>query len=571
MTQAMLKANWQILNSSLPQSLEELKNILLSNRHLNESKRFFSPDHPLSFKPKELGIDGKEIKKMCARLGRAHKNQEKIVIFGDYDADGICATSILWRLLHDAGFNVLPFIPNRQEHGYGLSVKAATEMMAQFNPALVLSVDNGVVAHEAVSWLKQKTVDVIITDHHQPEKDKQSKVVWPQALAVILSIKLCGASMAWMVGKLILEFLHQSSIENTREKLIQELDLCALATIADQVPLLEANRSFAHFGLNQLKKTHRPGLLALFAQAKITKESINESSIGYTLAPRINALGRMAEGIVGVRLLCTKKPQLAEVLASKLNELNTARQEVTKAAMDQAEQQVTKQTSAHIITVYSPLFHEGVIGLVAGKLCEKYFKPAFVMSGDGEIIKGSARGVEGLNITELLRKLKSKLIDVGGHPLAAGFSLKKNKFAEFETELHALAKTEIDPKLLEEKMTLDCVLPHFLVNLETAKMMQDFAPFGQANFEPSFMISAATLVTCQAMGKESQHLKLSLELESKNSTNKRNLVTAIYWRNGQRANDLQVGQKLDLLVGLEINNWRGHEALQLAVLSLGEV
>jgi len=562
----MAKFIWQVKSLEIPEDFSQLSQLLLSNREIKQAKTFFAPPHPLTLDPTALDLDPKQVKIMCARLARAHQEKSKIVIFGDYDADGICATAILWRLLFDAGFQVVPFIPNRLEHGYGLSIGAAQAVIDREKPAIILTVDNGVVAHEAVTWLNTQQIEVIITDHHQPERGKTGQPVLPQALALLLSTQLCGASLAWVVGRLILESRQKKLTTKLKTTLNQELDLCALATIADQVPLIAANRSFAYFGLKALQQTQRPGLLALFNQAGIKVDSITASSIGYSLAPRINALGRLAEGIAGVRLLCTNNQARANDLASNLNDLNIRRQDITQTALDEAERQVGKQTEESLLVVYSPDFHEGVIGLVAGRLCEKYFKPVVVMGGAGEVVKGSARSINGVNITNLIRQLKEELLDIGGHPLAAGFSLEKSKLELFSQKLQQLAKDAISSELLVPRVEADCQLPDHLVNLAVAKDLLAFGPFGQANPEPIFVLKAYEILACQAIGKESQHLKLLLKAPTDQGAKKPLPLTALFWRNGHNTNDFKPGGRLDLLVKLTVNRWREKESLQLIVL-----
>lgn len=564
-----MKPTWKLKSSTVPQSLVELEELLLKSRGIKDADAFFQPTKPSELNLSALGFDLEEINKACQLLHKAHQDQTPIVIFGDYDADGICATSILWRLLFDAGFKITPFIPNRMDHGYGLNEKSAQAVLQTLAPKIIITVDNGIVAHEAVAFLNKQGIQVVITDHHQPEKDKQGQTTWPKASAVLQTDQACGAGVAWLVGKLILTNLHQKLSDEDEEKLSQELDLCALATIADQVPLVGVNRSFAHWGLELLRRTTRPGLLALLEQAGVKLEQVDEGRVSYALAPRINALGRLAQGIVGVRLLCTKSTNKARELAEELNALNLERQDITQTALDLAEQQVATQIDQHLLVIYSPDFHEGVIGLIAGKLCERYYKPVIVLAGVSEVLKASARSVSGVNITELIRLVKTDLVDVGGHPLAAGFSVLSSKLKLVTDKLQALAKEQIKPELLQPTLEAECQLPTTLITLETAKSLVKYAPFGQVNPEPRFVLGNLELVSSKLVGKEGKHLKLILKIGKTDASSQQlQLLTALYWGNGHQQKHLSLGTKLNILAKLEINTWRDKSSLQAVIIDL---
>ncbi|HOZ03365.1 MAG TPA: single-stranded-DNA-specific exonuclease RecJ [Candidatus Woesebacteria bacterium] len=558
---------WQLLSQEIPQDLSELQEILLKLRKIEDKAEFFSPAHPMELKTKQFGFSSQVIKKAMDKLFLARERKTPIVIFGDYDADGICAASILWRVMHELGFAVTPFIPSRLKHGYGLNVTSAQAVLTEHGPQLIITVDNGIVAFEAVEWLKEQRVEVIITDHHQPEWDKQGKERLPNAVAVLQTDQVCGAGVAWLVSKMLVDKIGSEFGEKTqREQLLtNQLDLCALATIADQVPLTGFNRSFIFHGLQVLRQTLRPGLLALAAVAGHKVDKVDEGKLGYQLAPRLNALGRLAEGIVGVRLLCTNSRTKAESIAGELNNLNLSRQDLTESALTQAEVQVTEQLSESLLIVYAPNFHEGVIGLVAGRLTEKYHKPAIAIGGEGETLKASARSVVGVNITELIRQVKADLLNVGGHPLAAGFSVHKDNLYIVINKLQELAKTQIDPILLQPKIIAECKLPPSLINIQTAQTLLKFAPFGQGNHQPVFMIEDLELISTQVIGAEGKHLKLALKLSSGQQPQ---LLTALYWHHAHLQDQLEIGAKFSFIAKLEINTWRDRQSLQLGVIAV---
>jgi single-stranded-DNA-specific exonuclease len=557
---------WQLLSEQIPSSLEELEKIVLLNRGIKDKVDFLNIKDPAKLSFKDVGISSTEYKNALARISLALKKKQKILIFGDYDADGICATAILWRVLHDSGHLVTPFIPERNKHGYGINRGVIDEIEATTGlPDLIITVDNGIVAHDAFEYLAEKKVDAILTDHHQPEtvdggKGGGEKIKFPSALAVVHTTKLCGATVAWMLARGVSE-----------ELAVKELDLCGIASIADQVPLVGANRSFAAFGIKVLQNTDRLGLISLYKKAKVSPAAISAMTIGYTLAPRINAMGRLAKGLDALRLLCTRNSARAEELAQLLIETNQERQNLTgdlfKLAQIQAEEQVA--AGERILIVDSADFHEGVIGLIAGRLSEQFSRPAIAMSVSEKTIKASARSIFGINIVEMIRLVRNDLLEVGGHPLAAGFGLETGKLNVVKEKLFELARKSIKPEQLTPTLELDCQLPADFLNEETYAELIKLEPYGQANPRPTFMVSNLKVIESASIGSEGKHLKLILE-DSEVEVNDKNgtKFTALWWRHGQEANQFAQGSLVDLAAQLDLNVWNGRKNVQLIVLDL---
>lgn len=391
--------------------------------------------------------------------------------------------------------------------------------------------------------LQKKGVDLIITDHHQPEKKL------PAAKAIVQTDQLCGATVAWM--------LAQELRPKTARKM---LDLTAIATVADQVPLKKANRSFAYHGLQALRKSKRPGLKALFKQARYKQSELTAQNIGYGLAPRINAMGRLEHSLDALRLLLTTNPKRAQQLALKLGQTNSRRQDITYKMYGRALSQAKSWQHEHLIVVHSTEYHEGVIGLIAGRLSEKFYKPAIAMSVDGEKAKASARSVPGVNMIKLLRQVKTDLLEVGGHPMAAGFGLETDKLESVIEKLQKIAKAEIDKQLLKRSLEVEAALPFSLLTEKAVKVVQRFAPFGQGNEEPTFVFKDLVVEQVFTMGSDDQHLKIVARGKAGGQS-----LDFLYWRQGELAEKIKPQAVIELAGVMEINEWQGRRSVQVRI------
>lgn len=540
---------WNVLFPDKVNTLEQLNSALLSNRGISDQDEFFNPPSPLALSMADVGLSTEAVAQAVSII-KAHRDK-KILVFGDYDADGICATAVMWLTLHNLGYQVLPFIPHRSKHGYGISHKALDEILNDSPPDLVISVDNGIVAHQPIERLRAAGIDVIVTDHHQPE----AKL--PSATAIVHTTQLCGTTVAWMLAREILQAsLAQTPAASRAEGL---LDLCGIATIADQVPLLKANRSFALFGVKALQTTNRPGIKALCLIAGSEISDISAETVNFTLAPRINAMGRLDHGLDALRLVCTGNLDKATQLANTLQVTNLRRQGLTDTMLKEAELQAEKWLDQHLIVVASPSYHEGVIGLIAGRLTEKYHKPAIAIAIGEETAKASARSVVGVNVVELIRMVKEDLLEVGGHPMAAGFGLLSEKVELVMDRLSVIARTEITADLLTPTLSVDCEIDTTLLTLELADLLQKFEPFGQANPKPMFKICGIKILDQQAIGKNQQHLKLLISDEDQTVT-----VTALGWNMGHLAAGGLLRTR-ELCATVEVNTWKNRTQLQLHI------
>ncbi len=534
--------NWKILNQEPITDSQELIDVLLRNRQIDDTKLFLRPPGPDQIKASDVNIDPAQLKKAVKRLKQAIDNQEKVVIYGDYDADGIIAASIVWLTLNHLGLTAIPFIPDREKHGYGLAVDALAEIQQEHDPDLILTVDNGIVAFEALEWAKKQDLEVIVTDHHQPKKKL------PPVSALVHSTEVCGAGVAWFLMRQL-----------AADYALSLIDLLAIATITDQMPLTGINRAFVKHGFRAIAETKRPGLKALIQVADIDSSKISSYTIGFMLGPRINAAGRIAQGIEAMRLLCTNNDRGALKIARKLDKINHTRQDLTQEHLELGLSQKHDFKQHKLIFVSSSEFHEGVIGLLAGKLTEKFYKPSIVVAESAKVAKASARSVKGVDITKLIRQTEDLLINAGGHELAAGFSAEPDKLDQLKQKLFALADEQIADDLLVPELKIDTLLPANLVNLETAKALINLGPYGMGNPWPVFALNNVIIVDMRTMGRDNGHLKLGLRFEGKDYS----VITAVGWNMGKLGQTLSSGDKLNIAFNLDINRWRGKESLQL--------
>jgi len=552
---------WNIQYKNALETLEDLIPILLQNRGLLEKEDINEFLEPVmeNVTTDSVGIDAKHLQKAIRRISKAIEKKERVIVFGDYDVDGICASTILWETLYEDHKLVMPYIPHRIDEGYGLSVKAIDNILIKYpETKLVITVDNGVVAHEAVEYANSKKIDVIITDHHVGSKD------FPLAYAVVHTTKLCGAGVALLLSH---EFQNskseigsKSKILNTKYEILDtHLELAAIATIADLVPLTAANRTIVKVGLTCLQKTTRIGLLELYKDAVVEKEKIGVYEIGHIICPRINAMGRLTSGMDSLRLLCAKNHIRASELAKILSSTNRDRQSMTLESAEHAISEIAASIrKSRIAFVSHEDYNPGVIGLIASKLVEEYYRPAFAISVGETISKGSARSITGVNIIEMIRGVGDTVLQAGGHPMAAGFTLETARIEEFRKALEKKAAELVTDDHLIRSLKIDCIIDLTLITPKIYNSLQTLAPFGMGNPEPLFASKDVTVTEAMSVGRDKNHLKLKLEQNDKN-------FDAIAFGLGALAQDLKKGTKIDIAYTVDENTWQGKTKLQLKV------
>jgi single-stranded-DNA-specific exonuclease len=538
---------WHIQSPLIPKKLAELEEILLKNRSIPDRNIFFKSISPFTITIEELGIDQKELAKIKKRLKQAKKLQEKIIIFGDYDADGISATAVLWQVLHALGYQVLPFIPNRLKHGYGLSTKALRDLLKeQPDVSLIITVDNGIVAHRALDFLHHKGIEVIISDHHQSDEEAI------QALAVFHSTQVCGCAVAWFLAREIAADQHKDLLSDL-------LALVAIATVTDLMPLLSFNRVLLVHGLMILRTNRILGLKKLLSKAAINPDKIDAYTLGFQIGPRINAMGRLANGMDALRLLCTQDEARAEQLSDLLQSTNENRQNLTFDLTNQAVTLVEQEPNEKLIFLSSAEYHEGIIGLIAGKMTEKFSRPSIVVSIGKEVSKASARSLAGFNITEFIRSFKEDLLEVGGHPLAAGFALETQKITAVKTAMQNKAQELLAEKNLEKTLEVETVLPASFLTSQTIALIDQFAPFGLANPKPIFVLENVLLKNYRLLGNKQEHLKLIITCDNQEE------YEVLAWGQAALVKQLQINERFDFAVTLELNVYRDIKKVQLVL------
>lgn len=536
----------------------EIVELLLENRGVKTKKEietFLNPKLE-DLTVEKVGIDKKNLGKAIARVKKAIENKEKIVIYGDYDTDGICATAILWETIYALYKNVLPYIPDRLEEGYGLSIKGISNLMLENSkPGIIITVDNGIMAQEAVSFANKNGIDIIITDHHVlPDK-------LPEAAAIVHTTKLCGAGIAYLFAKELI--IHNSEFRVGEENRDNHLELAAIATITDLVPLTGVNRVIVQKGLEELRRTTRLGFLQLFKKAGIEKESINVYEIGHVIGPRFNATGRISNALEALRLICARNEKKAEKLADLLDRTNKERQILTEETFLQAKSYFTEITSsAKIIFSYHREYNQGIIGLVASRLVEEFYKPSFVLSVGEKYSKGSARSIKGFNIIEFIRSVPDLLIASGGHPMAAGFTVETEKIELLKKTFEEKAEKIIPGELLKRGINIDMELEFSSINLELYRAMQNLAPFGAGNPEPIFVTYGVIVREIRKVGRTGGHLKLLLEQKGVE-------FEAIAFGIGNSA-DIKIADRINVAYSIDENVWNGNRKLQLKVKDVKE-
>ncbi len=523
---------WQVLAENPRDILETL----LKNRGVEKKQAFLNPPLPKS----EVKIP----QKVITRIKKAIKNEEKIVVYGDYDVDGICATAIVWETLYALEAKVLPFIPQRENEGYGLSIAGIDNIDKETK--LIFTVDSGIVANKAVDYAKKQGAEVIILDHHEKPSAQGGL---PKAYAIIHTDKLCAAGIAYFFAQALTP--KTLSLEPT-------LELAAIATVSDMMPLTGVNRSIVKHGLKTLSATKRPGLKALFEVAGIKTVGVYE--IGYMIGPRINASGRIESALSALRLLCTHDQRKAMDLARKLNETNKERQVMVEESVGHALKNTV--VTEKIIVIYDESYHPGVIGLIAGKMTEKYYLPSIVISKKDDISKASARSIAGFNIIEAIRTCEELLVNAGGHPMAAGFTIKTSEIANFKLQIESFAKEKITPELLERTLKVDCEISLDKVNYDLFSLLSALEPYGIGNPQPVFC-SEAEVLNIRTMGAIGQHLKLVIASPISHRT--KQSFEAVMFNASQWAAKLKAGDRIKIAYSLDLNSYNGKTTLQLKI------
>ena len=522
---------------------------LLSKRKIENVTLFLKPPHPLTFSLLSLGFE-KELNILFQKLQSCKDKNETVVVYTDYDADGITGGSILWETLHAVGFKVFPYVPHRQSEGYGFSVKGIDAVIEKYHPKLIISVDHGISAREQVHYASDKGISVIITDHHT-----KPKLLPTSAKAIIHCPLVSGSGLAYITA---LDIWHHFDAHNETLKQLFTTDFLALAslgTIADLVPLTGYSRSIAKYGLRAFSKATKPGIKELLAVSGLSHMEISTYHAGFALAPRINAVGRLSHAIEAVRMLCTKDAVKAKLLAQEAQAHNTTRQKMVDFAVEEAFIAIEKTAVPKLILQKKENWNEGIIGLISSKITERYQRPSIVMTKTEEGWKGSARSVKGFDITAFLRSLKL-LKHIGGHPQAGGFSLTDDQLDEFEKQINLHMKEVPEPKEWELYVDMDISLS--CVSEKLVDALQELTPFGIGNPTPVFQSSIKVLFV-KSMGKKQEHLKFV----GQDPVERTKQLECVYFSPSDEQKKLiKIGSTISIAYTVDSQYWQGKRQLK---------
>jgi len=521
---------------------------LLYNRGVksNEIESFLAGDRKLEGNP--FLLPG--ITQAVGRIYEALLSGEKVAIHGDFDVDGITATAILVEVLSWLGTEAIPYIPDRVNEGHGLGLPAIEKLQGQ-GVSLVITVDCGITDLAEAKQAQEMGMDMIITDHHIPLAGL------PQAIAVIDSKRkdsqypcsdLAGVGTAF---KLLQALLYK---DNREKQLTELLDLVALGTVADMVPLIGENRYLVKEGLKVLNNTHRIGLQEMIKLARLETGKLDAESISWLLGPRLNAASRMDDASASYQLLTTHSTEEAYLLAAWLEEKNAERQKVSNEVLSKAKERLVYRAYPPLLIEGDENYPVGVIGLVAGKLVDEFHKPAIILNLGSELCRGSCRSIPEFNIVASLEECHDLLRSFGGHPMAAGFTVARHNLAQLEEKLMKLAMSQLSQLDLRPKLVIDAELPLSALAGDTFNLIQQLEPFGQGNPQPIFLSRQVEVAECRNFGSQGEWLKLKLR--------QGNMTWEAVSFDSQKAKE-DIPSCIEIVYNLEKTRWNGEEVLRL--------
>jgi single-stranded-DNA-specific exonuclease len=497
------------------------------------------------------------------RLWKAREDNERLLIYGDYDVDGVSSTALLTEMLTELGWTVQPYLPGRFDDGYGLSTVALERCLEQFEVNIVLAVDCGSTAVEAIEFLNSKKVDVLVLDHHQVS------VPPPEPLAMVNPQisndypnfqELCSVGLAFKLAHALVKRGRQEGLQKERDlDLKQYLDLVALGTVADLVPLTGENRKLVRSGLEQLGETTRPGLVSLKKVANVSNP-VTVFNVGFHLGPRLNAAGRMDNPDASLNLLLAKERYEAEKAAETLDNYNNERRKIERDISTQAVENVRERFDPEkdfVIVEGNMDWHLGVIGIVASRVMREFYRPTFILASDGDGWKGSARSIDGFDLAESMRGCDDLLNEHGGHAMAAGVSVKPGRLDAFRERINEIAKKTIPPDMFQPPLKLDAETDLSELTLVHIEEMRQLEPLGQSNPEIQLLVSGLTLSSpVYRMGRDKQHAKFWV-------TDEQNSCEVVAWN--LKPED-EPKDTFDIAVAPQINDFNNRRTVQLKLI-----
>ena len=502
------------------------------------------------------------------RIVKAIERGETICVYGDFDADGVTATALLVTALQAAGGRVGPYIPDRVDEGYGLNLEAIDRIAARAQ--LIITVDCGIRSIHEVAHAVQLGIDVIVTDHHSvgPQLPPALAVINPRRLDCSSGFdRLAGVGVAYRLAQAVLRAICQKKGSRLTEEQLVDLeesllDFVAIGTVADMMPLLGENRSLVRRGLIQLNRAQRPGLESLLAHADLRKGRVDATAISFRIAPRINAAGRLAHAKLAYELLRTNDPTKAYTLTTELEALNQQRQNLTTDAQLEAEEQLATQLSRNpaLLVVSSPRFLPGIVGLVAGKLTERFYRPVVVIEQGESESRGSARSIREFDISKGLDKVSHYLMRHGGHSRAAGFTVQTTRLGEFSTALQEVAQSVlVAHEQLRPPLDVDAAITFDDINWNLLEQFARLEPTGQENAAPLLLCHNVRVRETRLVGQR-KHLRLVLDAGQGSL-----VLDGVAFNQAEWIKHLDEGSRIDIVFHVEANEWQGRRVLQLNI------
>ncbi len=526
--------------------------------------------------------DMADMKSAVARISEALSKNERITVYGDYDVDGVTSVCTLLLYLRSKGADIDYYIPNRCGEGYGVS-SSAIDHLSSLGTKLIITVDTGITADAEVAYAKELGIDFVVTDHHE------CRQVLPEACAVVNPHRpdcpsefkeIAGVGVVFKLICAIEQSLSGISAADAALRIISEYaDLVAIGTIADVMPIKEENRLIVSYGLSLMEHTKRVGISALVAASSGKNEAqrsaarkkpnkISSSYIGYTLAPRLNAAGRIRSASMAVDLFLAEDYERAYEIAEELCEANRERQNEENRIINEAYRIIEENGYANmpVIVLDSSDWHHGVIGIVSSRITEKYFRPSILVSFEGNpadtpdelnVGKGSGRSIKGMNLVDALCYCKDELVKFGGHELAAGLSVTKSSLESFRAKINEYAEKTLTEENMVPTLSADLEIALSDVNISLADELRILEPYGVGNPVPNFIIRSAILTGISSVA-EGKHTRISL-------TDGKNVITGMYFSCSPASLGLYVGDEVDVLFNIDVNEWAGHRSAQLII------
>lgn len=554
---------WQVkpeIDAQFKEKFPEINPIILQllfNRNLTDQQKidgFLTLDYGQDQHDPFLFQD---MEKACKRIEQAIREKQKILVHGDYDADGVCSSVLMVKTLEKLGAKDIEiYIPHRETEGYGLNMDTV-KYFEEKAIDLVITTDCGIANAAEIAQAKEKNIEVIITDHHaQPLKlpDAAFAVINPQIETDKYPEKeLSGAGVAF---KLAQALIKRNNLGEAFEKWL--LDLVAISMVTDCINLVGESRVLTHFGLKVLRKTLRPGLKELVSSAGKEMSDLTTYNIGFQIGPRLNAAGRLDHANTAYQLLYTEDQQEAITLSQKLNQTNTQRQGMTEKIMQEVEAQVVAQKDDSVYFIQGEEWSLGIVGLVAGKIADRNYRPALVITRNQGELTGSGRSIPEFNMIETIKQEAKYFSRYGGHSQACGFTFAEDAdLEEFKKVLNEIVKKQLAGKDLEKKMQIEAAINLNEVDWDLIRELEQFEPYGEGNPQPLFISKDLKVLDSQTVGSTGKHLKMMV---SQNNGTTRKMIGFNF---GDK--DVKIGDSVDVVYEIGINQWNGSQEIQLKI------